>query len=98
MENVEHRVEAVGGRQLLVVGSDAELAVRVDVHIRDVHFRLVSVDVVYFRLIENHLPLVDVDERFLFGGGKCSHLVLAFALFAENKGDASLILSAVCLN
>ena len=55
----------MGGSKLLVVSSDAELAVGVDVHIRDVDSGLMPVDVIDLLLVENHLPPVDVDERLL---------------------------------
>jgi len=62
MEDIKHRVEAMGHRQLLVVRPDAELAVGVDVHVRDVHLRLMPVNAVYLSLIKHHLSGVDMDE------------------------------------
>jgi hypothetical protein len=85
MENIEHGVEAMGGSKLLVVSSDAELAVGVDVHIRDVDTGLMPVDVIDLLLVEYHLPLVDVDERLLLRGSESSKLVLTLALLAEYR-------------
>lgn len=62
VENVEHGVEAVGYRQLLVVGPNTELTVGIYVHVRDIHLRLVPVDVVYLCLVEHHLSGVHMDE------------------------------------
>jgi len=82
MKDIEHRMEAMGYRQLFIVSPDPKLTVGVDVHVRDIHLRLVPVNVVYLSLIEYHLSGVNLDECLLTGGCHSTELILVLTFLA----------------
>ena len=82
MKDIEHRMEAMGYCQLFIVSPDPKLTVGVDVHVRDIHLRLVPVNVVYLSLIEYHLSGVNLDECLLTGGCHSTELILVLTFLA----------------
>ena len=96
MEYVEHRVQAVGHCEVLVMGPDAVLYMAVDVYVADVDLALMLIDVVDLFLIIDYSPFVDLDVSFLLVGICYSDLVDVFASFAEH--ESNIVFAGVSLH
>lgn len=98
MENVEHGMQTVSYRQLFVMCPYTIFQIRIIFNVADVNFALMTVYVINFMFIINHLLFVDRNVSFFLIGLNFFNFILFLAFFTEHHGNSAIIFAGVCFN